>query len=92
MGNDWNDTPPPERERNSVSVHALVTPTTGEAFEAWAAHRGLTVSAAVRGLILDALWRERRREPLGVLPGDLPAAVAREIVTDLKVGPVPPEA
>jgi len=92
MGNDWNAVevdPPPasnpgEPERTTVSVHSLLTPATAEAFEAWANHRGMKVSAAVRSLILDALWREARGEPLGALPGDLPPSIARGIVTDLE--------
>lgn len=86
MGNEWNaveDLPPPaaKPERTTEGVHSLLTPTTARAFEAWSAHRGLKVSAAIRALILDALWREARGEPLGALPGELPPHVAREIVT-----------
>jgi hypothetical protein len=61
-------------------VHVLVTPSTGAAFEAWARKRDMTVSAAVRALVEDALWREFRGEPLGALYGDLPASVAKQIV------------
>lgn len=76
-----NDTPPPPaRERTTASLHALTTPTTREALEVWATRRGMTVSAAVRALVEDALWREVRGEPLGPLYGDLPADQARRIV------------
>jgi len=83
---------PPARERNTVSVHSLVTPSTAEAFEAWAAYRGLKTSAAVRGLIVHALWREVSGSPLEALPGDLPAEMARQIVTDLEARRTAPKA
>jgi len=71
------------RERTTASVHALIPPSTHEAFTVWAQSRGLSVSAAVRALINDALWREWRDEPLGALYGDLPAGVAQRIVERL---------
>lgn len=88
-----NELPTPslasDRERTTASVHVLVTPSTRAAFEVWGTKRGMTVSAAVRALIEDALWREARREPLGALYGDLPASVARQIVADSQ-SPQPP--
>lgn len=84
-GPGWTPTRPPlvsDRERVTSNVHTLVTPSTRAAFEVWADKRGLKVSAAVRALIEDALWREARNEPLGALYGDLPASVARQIVAN----------
>lgn len=97
---DWTDTgtgpgyPPlaSERERTTRAFSVLVTPSTGAAFEVWAAGRGMSVSAAVRALIEDALWREARKEPLGALYGDLPASVARQIVANSQSPQPPPEA
>lgn len=79
-GPGWTPPLATERERTTESVHVLVTPSTGAAFKAWARKRDMTVSAAVRALIEDALWREFRGEPLGALYGDLPASVAKQIV------------
>lgn len=91
-GAGWSPPLATERERTTRGLSALVTPSTGAAFEVWAEKRGMTVSAAVRALIEDALWREARGEPLGALYGDLPASVARQIVASVQAPQPPPEA
>lgn len=82
-----DQTPPPlpaVRERATISVHSLLTYSTSQAFEAWCRSRGLGASAAVRGLILELLWKEATGTPVRGLPGEMPPEVARQIVTDLE--------
>lgn len=74
----------PAPERMTKLVQTLVTPTVGEAFSLWASKRGLTVSAAARALIVDALYRELSASPVGPLYSDLPPDAARRIVALLK--------
>lgn len=86
------DTPPPAREKATKSLHALVPPSTHEAFELWAATRGLTASGAVRALVVDALLRELTASPLGPLSRDLPPDTAARIVAHLRDRQTPPTA
>lgn len=80
-----SDNPPKKRagDRQTVSIHALVTPKTAEAFRLWAAKRGLNASAAVRTLVVDALVRELTSAPLGALYSELPPEMADRIVAEL---------
>lgn len=73
---------PSQRERNTENVHSLLTKTNRDAFLVWCRRRNMTPSAGVRALIVDALWREASGKPLGALYGDLPADLARLIVTE----------
>lgn len=83
-GADWSPPEPAERERNTVTVQALLTPSAAEAFRAWAVSRGQTPSAAIRSLIVDALVRFDRGEALDPLYSDLPPVMARRIVATLE--------
>lgn len=72
-----------ERERRTAPVHAVIRPTTAGLFKVWAENRGLTVSAAVEGLMVDALLRELTASPVGLLTRDLPPNAAARIETIL---------
>lgn len=77
-------TPKRTPERMTTHVHTLTTQTMGQAFELWAASRGMSRSKALRSLMTDALWREAHGQPLGPLYGDLPPEVMTQIVADLQ--------
>lgn len=79
-------TPPPAkptREMRSSPIHALTRPSLASAFKLWADRRGLTVSGAVEGLIIDAMLREVTASPLGSLTRDLPPETLERIVAVL---------
>lgn len=81
------DTPPParpKREKRTTPVHAVVRQSTGDAFRLWADKRGLTVSGAVEGLMVDALLRELTTAPVGLLSRDLPPETLARIVALLR--------
>lgn len=81
------DTPPPvrpRREKRTTPIHAVVRESTGHAFRLWADKRGLTVSGAVEGLMVDALLRELTASPLGPLTRDLPPDTMERIVALLR--------
>lgn len=80
----WTPPEPAERERNTVTVQALLTPSAAEAFRSWAVSRGQTPSGAIRSLIVDALVRFDRGEALDPLYSDLPPVMARRIVATLE--------
>jgi len=67
------------RETRTASIHALTRPSTARLFRLWVKKRGLTDSAAVEGLIVDALLREATATPVGLLARDLPPEVAARI-------------
>lgn len=71
-------------DKLDTHIHTLTTKQMGQAFELWAASRGMSRSKALRGLMTDALWREAHGQPLGPLYGDLPPKVLDEIVADLQ--------
>jgi len=86
------DTPPParpRREKRTTPIHAVVRESTGHAFRLWAEKRGLTVSGAVEGLMVDALLRELTSAPVGLLRRDLPPETLAQIVELLR-GPETP--
>jgi hypothetical protein len=80
------ETPParPKREKRTTPVHAVVRKSTGDAFRLWADKRGLTVSGAVEGLMVDALLREATASPLGPLTRDVPPETLARIVALLR--------
>ncbi|HEY2087433.1 MAG TPA: hypothetical protein VGH54_15635 [Mycobacterium sp.] len=79
-----SDTPPPRREIRSAPVSAIVRPSVREAFRLWAAQRGLTLSGAVEGLMIDALLREVTASSLGPLTRDLRPEDLERIVAVLR--------
>jgi hypothetical protein len=86
------ETPPParpKREKRTTPIHALVRESTGHAFRLWADKRGLTVSGAVEGLMVDALLREVTASPLGPLTRDLPPETLKRIVAVLRAPDTP---
>lgn len=78
-----------DRERRTAPVHAVVRPTTKALFTLWAKRRGLTDSAAIEGLMVDALLRELSSVPVGPLARDLPPDAAARIETLLGVRDTP---
>ena len=88
------DTPPgrARRERRTAPIHATVRPSTAHAFGLWCDKRGLTVSAAVEALMVDALLRELSTTPVGLLTRDLPPDAYDRIETLLRARITPHEA
>jgi len=78
-----------KRENRTASVHALTRPSTARLFRLWAEKRGLTDSAAVEGLMVDALLREVTATPVGLLARDLPPDAAARIETILRAHDTP---
>lgn len=67
-----------KRENRTAPVHTVTRPSVRRLFEVWAKGRGLSVSAAVEGLMVDALLRELSTTPVGLLTRDLtPEALER---------------
>lgn len=81
-----SETPPPAKPRRELRtpINATVRPSTAAVFRLWADKRGLTVSGAVEGLMVDALLRELTASPLGPLTRDLPPDTMERIVALLR--------
>lgn len=79
-------TPPPPRRREKATtpIHALVPPAMGHAFRLWADSRGLTVSGAVRALMVHAMTAEVSETPVGPLSRDLAPDETDRIVAHLR--------